>query len=69
MELYAHLSLLTNQIVIMTEEKFAELEVYVNTLKVCEKRDPKGLYKLAKEGKKRVYGYLTLMKNPITRKL
>ena len=34
-------------------EKFGGyIEVYVNTpLKVCEKRDPKGLYKLAKEGK------------------
>ena len=34
-------------------EKFGGyIEVYVNTpLKICEKRDPKGLYKLAKEGK------------------
>ncbi|RME60610.1 MAG: adenylyl-sulfate kinase, partial [Candidatus Dadabacteria bacterium] len=35
---------------IIGKDKF--LEVYVNTpLEVCEKRDPKGLYKKAREGK------------------
>ncbi len=35
---------------IIGKDKF--LEVYVNTpLEACEKRDPKGLYKKAREGK------------------